>query len=193
MVLDMLNHFDIWSKVPLDGSASYAEIANATKIPESLIRRFLSVAMRMHLFREEKPGSDRIVHTAASAYPVREPVMQSFIAHCMEDTRPVSVKGVQSLEKFFVGSSEASEELSHSPFEIAYPGRSVWDLLSQDEPPGKPKGYRATRFAEAMQAIAKSSSVGTEVAVNAFDWDKLGESTVVDVRLAQNPFVIMSC
>jgi hypothetical protein len=181
MTLHMLNHFDIWSKVPLDGSASYAELATATRLPESLVRRFLQVAMNMHLFREEAPGSDRVAHTAASAYPVREPVVQSFIGHCMEDMRPVAVRGVDALEEYFVGSPRASEDTAHSPFGLQYPGKTTWELLATDEAPGKPKGYRATRFAEAMQALSKSSTVGTEEALNAFDWGTLGESTVVDV------------
>lgn len=181
MALRILNHYDIWSIVPIKGSASYAEIATATKIPESLVRRFLRVAINMHLFREEAPGSDRIVHTAASAYPVREPVVKSFIGHCTEDMRPASIEGVEAIEKYFVGRSEASEETSHAPFSLAFPDMTVWSLLANDEAPGKPKGYRATRFAEAMQAISKSTSVATEEAVNAFDWDSLGESTVVDV------------
>lgn len=184
MTMRMLYHYDIWSKVPLEGSASYADVAAATKLPESIIRRFIRVAMNMHMFREESPGSDRIVHTAASAYIVREPVFKSFIGHCMEDAGDAAVRGVDALDKFFVGHAEATEETIHAPSALAYPGRTLWEVLADDEGPGKPKGYRATRLAEAMQAISKSSAVATEEAVNVFDWDSLGEAKVVDVSIS---------
>lgn len=182
--LDILNRFNFWDAVPLGGSASYAEIATATKLPEAFVRRFLRLGMTMYLFREESPGSGRIVHTAASAYVARDRHMQSWTGHVFEETRPASTVVGDALHKWFVGHSKPSEELEHAPWALAsFNGKVVseplFTFLKHDESQGKPKGYRATRFAEAMNVL--TSAVTVEAYVESFDWESLGEATVVDV------------
>lgn len=41
-VLKIMNKFDFWSAVPLDGSASYDEIAERTNLPIDAVRRILA-------------------------------------------------------------------------------------------------------------------------------------------------------
>ncbi|KAL7942699.1 O-methyltransferase domain-containing protein [Trichoderma barbatum] len=184
MTLDVLNRFNFWGGVPIGGSASYAEIAAATKLPEQLVRRFLRLGMNMYLFREESPGSDRIIHSAASAYMARNRHMQSFTSHLLEDVRPATTVMADALQKWSVGHPTPSEEVEHAPFYLAsFDGkvvsRPMWEFLNTDEKDGKPKGYRATRFAEGLQALG--GMVTTETYVESFDWESLGEATVVDM------------
>ncbi|KAL6694171.1 O-methyltransferase domain-containing protein [Trichoderma pleuroticola] len=171
MALDVLNRFNFWGAVPVGGSASYAEIAAATKLPEQMARRFLRFGMSMYLFREESPGSSRIVHTAASAYMARNHHMQSFTSHLLEDVRPATVVMADALQKWSAGHPTPSEEVEHAPFYLASFDGKVKE--------GKPKGYRATRFAEGLQALG--GMVTTETYLETFDWESLGEATVVDV------------
>ncbi|KAK4085123.1 uncharacterized protein Triagg1_113 [Trichoderma aggressivum f. europaeum] len=182
MALDVLNRFNFWGAVPVGGSASHAEIAAATKLPEQMARRFLRFGMNMYLFREEFSGSSRIVHTAASAYMARNHHMQSFTSHLLEDVRPATVVMADALQKWSAGYPTPSEEVEHAPFYLAsFDGkvvsRPMWEFLHMDEKEGKPKGYRATRFAEGLQALG--GMVTTETYVETFDWESLGEATVV--------------
>ncbi|KAL7784050.1 O-methyltransferase domain-containing protein [Trichoderma afarasin] len=184
MALDVLNRFNFWGAVPLGGSASYAEIAAATKLPEQMARRFLRFGMSMYLFREESPESNRIVHTAASAYMARNHHMQSFMSHCLEEVRPAGVVMADALQKWSAGHPTASEEVEHAAFYLAsFDGkvvsRPMWEFLNEDEKEGKPKGYRATRFAEGLQALG--GMINTETYVETFDWESLGEAIVVDI------------
>ncbi|EHK17895.1 uncharacterized protein TRIVIDRAFT_194407 [Trichoderma virens Gv29-8] len=184
MALDVLNRFNFWGAVPIGGSASYAEIAVATKLPEEIVRRFLRFGMNIYLFRQESPGSDRIIHTAASAYMARNHHMQSFTSHLLEDVRPATTVMADALQKWLVEHPTPSEEVEHAPFYLAsFDGkvvsRPMWEFLNVDEKEGKPKGYRATRFAEGLQDLG--GMVNTETYVETFDWESLGEATVVDV------------
>ena len=67
--LNILNHFDFWSAVPVDGSASYAEIAQRTRLPQDVVYRVVQHATTLRLFAETEPGkpSSRIQHTSRSA------------------------------------------------------------------------------------------------------------------------------
>ncbi|KAH0522998.1 hypothetical protein TsFJ059_008058 [Trichoderma semiorbis] len=184
LILDFLNRFDIWHLVPLNGSSSYAEIAAAIQLPEVTVRRFLKQAFTMFFFLEEAPGSDRIVHSAASAYVARDAARTAFIGHCMEDVRPAAAVGVDALQKFYVGHKTHSEEEEHCPQYLASDrgkvrGKAYWEFAESYEEPGRPKGYRAERFALAMKALSQTQL--TAQVLEKFDWESLGNATVVDV------------
>lgn len=184
-VLDILNQFDFFSKVPLSGSASYSDIARTTTLPEILVRRILRYAFTMRFFAPETPGSDRIVHTSFSAHAARTPLMRSWIGHALEEARPASTKTAEALRKFSAGREQPTEEIDETSFGLAWPplkdGRlaDFWSV-GQDDPK---EAWRANRFAEAMQASVLSAVVQADDVVDNFDWQGLGEATVVDVSV----------
>lgn len=62
---------------------------------------------------------------------------------------------------------------------------AFWGYM-RHTPEGKQEGFRAKRFAEAMQTAAMASATNFDDAVKPeFDWDALGQATVVDVRLSE--------
>ncbi|RAL00866.1 O-methyltransferase [Aspergillus ibericus CBS 121593] len=186
LTFDVFNNFDFWHAVPLNGSASYADIAQSTNLPEQIVRRFLRLAFTMFVFSEEEPGSDRVVHTAASAHMVRFPFVRAFVAHNMEDVRPAATVGVDALKKWFVGHAEPPEDVATCALPLATDngrqrGTDLWTYLEDFERPDQPKGFRAERFAQAMQGLRETSGAMTEMTLKEFDWDSLNEATVVDV------------
>ncbi|KAI2820472.1 hypothetical protein CBS115989_3602 [Aspergillus niger] len=186
LAFDVFNNFNFWDAVPLNGSASYADIAKSTNLPEQIVRRILRLAFTIFVFAEEAPGSDRVVHTAASALIVRNPFVKSYLEHNMEDVRPAATVGVDALKKWFVGESEPPEDVAACPIALAtydghQSGGDLWQLLENSERPGQPKGFRAKRFAEAMQGLRMTSGVMTECVLKQFDWSSLNEATVVDL------------
>lgn len=158
------------------------------------MRRILRLAFTIFVFAEEAPGSDRVVHTAASAHIVRSPLVKSYLEHNMEDVRPAATVGVDALKKWFVGQSEPPEDVAACAIALAtydghQIGRDLWYLLDNSERPGQPKGFRAKRFAEAMQGLRMTSGVMTESVLKQFDWGSLDEATVVDVSFL-HPVII---
>lgn len=186
LTIDVLNHFNFWDAVPLNGSASYADIARSTNLPEQIVRRFLRMALTMFIFAEEAPGSDRIVHTAASAHLVHAPLFRSYIGHNMQDVRPAATVGVDALTTWIVGRETPPEDVTSCAFPLATDnghqrGTDLWNFLENFERPDQPKGYRAKQFAGAMQTIGEVTGIGIESVLEEFDWEGLGEATVVDV------------
>ncbi|KAF5546441.1 methyltransferase [Fusarium napiforme] len=58
---------------------------------------------------------------------------------------------------------------------------TFWDYVNR-EVEGKPKGWRRARFAECMQVAASASVIKTDdLLKSAYDWNELGEATVVDI------------
>ncbi|RKK94328.1 hypothetical protein BFJ68_g15204 [Fusarium oxysporum] len=59
--------------------------------------------------------------------------------------------------------------------------QTFWDYVNR-EVECKPKGWRSARFAECMQVAASASVIKTDdLLKSAYDWNKLGEATVVDI------------
>lgn len=87
MVLDVLQAFNVWNAVPMNGSASYSDIAAKTGLYESLLRRVLRFAMDVHIFDETTlpSGEVHVIHTATSRVPVESPRAQDFIGHYTDD------------------------------------------------------------------------------------------------------------
>ncbi|PYI11096.1 O-methyltransferase [Aspergillus sclerotiicarbonarius CBS 121057] len=173
LTFDVLNNFNFWDAVPLDGSASYADIAKSTQLPEQIVRRFLRLVFTVFVFCEEEPGLDRVVHTAASSHMARSPLARAAV-------------GVDALKKWFVGHEEPPEDLETCGMPLATDdgrqrGKDVWEFLETFERPDQPKGFRAERFAQAMQGLRETSGAMTETALKKFDWDGLNEATVVDL------------
>jgi hypothetical protein len=191
LTFDVLNSFKFWDAVPLNGSASYAQIAESTNLPESIVRRFLRYAFTSFVFTEAPLGSGNVVHTPASAYIARSPFMQAFLAHNLEDIRPATTVGVDALKKWFVGRVEPPEELTTCAMSLATDGgvqrdTDLWTFFNNFERDDQPKGFRAKRFAEAMQGIAQNMGNLPEAVLKLFDWEGLNDATVVDVSQRTN-------
>lgn len=183
---DTLNQFDFYSAVPLTGTATYSEIARATTLPESLVRRILRYAMTQRLFAEA--GPDRVAHSAATAHVVRDPVARSWLGHYLEENRRGLVELPISLRRFSAGREKPSEEPLEAGLAIADLGGkgpggkkiTFWEYLRENKD-------KATRFAEAMEVGAKASAFTVEgILQGGFDWEAFGEATVVDVSLSSS-------
>ncbi|KAI5464393.1 putative O-methyltransferase [Mariannaea sp. PMI_226] len=185
-IMDIFNQFGFWTAVPLGGSATYSEIAKKVNLPESLVRRLLKYGLAIRVFAPAPDAPDSIVHTSLSAAPAKNQLLSSWIRHNFEEMRPATLHFPEAFSKFSAGKDKPSDEVLESAFSLANVDKldqleSFWDYMVR-EVEGKPKGYRATKFAESMQAAASASAVKSEeVLKSGYDWSKLGGATVVDV------------
>lgn len=185
-VTNILNQFNFWNAVPIGGWATYAEITAQVNLPESIVRRVLKYAISIRIFSSANDKPDSVCHTSISALPARNRLYQNWLRHLLEEAGPGSLHVAESLEKFSSGKQEPSQEPTESGFSLANIDKldkpeTFWEYVNR-EVEGKPKGWRSAKFAECMQVAASASVIKTDdLLKSAYDWNKLGEATVVDV------------
>ncbi|KAL9600846.1 MAG: hypothetical protein Q9219_002888 [cf. Caloplaca sp. 3 TL-2023] len=160
--------FKIAEAVPLEGSTTYAAIAEKTSISESLVRRILRQAMSSHIFSSPSPGI--VAHTASSRLFVTESDFRDAIGLQVDEQGPASARVVDAIRQF----GETGEP-HHTAFALQY-GKSAFELLSSEPERGR-------RFGSAMRHWTKGSEYGVEHLVRGYDWSLLDHpgATVVDV------------
>jgi hypothetical protein len=184
-VLNVFNQFSFWDAVPLNGSATYAEIAAKVGLHESYVRRLLRHAVTKRIFAETAEG--RIVHTSLSAVCVNTPLVRSRIGHNLEVIGPSSQYLPDALRKWGRGAVEDGKP-DHSAFGLAFlqnhTAKTFWDwaVTDKDEERGLPAGWRAKRFGEAMTSVTSDPSFDFRAVHAMFGWDSLPQgATLVDV------------
>jgi hypothetical protein len=172
--------------VPINGSATYSEIAAKVNLPEKLVRRVIRYAITIRYFAFAPGSKDTIVHTSLSAAPAKNNLLRAWLQHNFQEARPGSVHIAESFHKYSAGKDEPSQETIESGFSLANVDRltepqTFWDYLAVQEE-GKPKEFRATRFAAAMQAAASASVIKTaDLLKIGYAWGEQGDVTLVDV------------
>jgi hypothetical protein len=186
-VLNTLNQFNFWDAIPLEGSATYEQIAAKVGLNESIVRRLLRYAMTNRIFAETAPGSDNIVHTSLSVVCVHQPNTRSWIGHNLEEFAPASVYLPDSLRKWGRGAIEDGDP-SHSPLGLAFMQESnakdFWEFAAtdKDDERGLPAGYRVQRFSEAMSCATQDPGFDIGAIHKMYEWDRLSNgATLVDV------------
>ncbi|GIZ46893.1 hypothetical protein CKM354_000999900 [Cercospora kikuchii] len=181
--LDIMNQFDFFSRVPLEQTASYSEVAASLNIPEDITRRTFRYAFTMRIFAPDPRDDDRVMHTAFSAHMARNPLLRSWVGHALEEAGGASHHAAEALRKFNSGKSSLSQDLHETSFGLSWPrlndGRlaDYWSV-GQDDPN---QAWRAQRFAEAMQASVLSGVVQADEVVTKYDWKSLGAASIIDV------------
>lgn len=149
-------------------------------LPESAVRRIIRHAFSLRIFAEHPLGSANVVHTNFSGLPVRQPNVRSWIAHHAEEGGPSAVNLAPALFKWGEGSLPGQTAAGFTLFPED-DTKSFWDWLAVDGEQDGEKGYRQKRFGDAMAFTADSHGMGMKSSLAAFDWQKLGKATMVDV------------
>ncbi|CAJ2511701.1 Uu.00g073260.m01.CDS01 [Anthostomella pinea] len=87
--LGTLLEFNTPALVPLDGTATVAELAAKSGLLEDKLTRFLRYAATNFIFREPEPGV--VTHTAASAALARDPQFCTWLQFVLVNIAPISV------------------------------------------------------------------------------------------------------
>lgn len=205
--LNILNHFDFWSAVPLGGSASYAEIAQRTSLPQDVVYRVLQHAVTLRIFVETSepppppaseappspPPSSRggVRHTARSAALARSAGLRALVGTILDDAGAPMMVMNEALRRYSFGRAELTQEMSESAFALLHSGGTFgkhgnsWELLENDGE-GERKGWRQRNFVEFMRYIKEIFHL-EGVVLEAHDWKAAGKATVVDVSIVPLP------
>ncbi|TLS21146.1 uncharacterized protein PpBr36_10525 [Pyricularia pennisetigena] len=188
--LNVLNYFDFWSAVPLDGSASYQEIAKKVRLPLDVTRRVVQHGLTIRLFASDaSTGPGRVRHTARSAALARAPGLRALVSTVLDEAGAPMMVMHESLDRYSRGEDKLSPEMEHTAFAHLHAGKGAdgqgrryvnsWDMLENDGE-GENKGWRQRNFVEFMRYL-KEIFRFDDVISHAYDWEKLGDATVVDV------------
>ncbi|QKX63471.1 uncharacterized protein TRUGW13939_10641 [Talaromyces rugulosus] len=159
--LQVIYKYDIASKVPLYGEASFADLAEKCSLSEVNIRRMLRYAMVFHhVFREPRKGF--VAHTAASRRLAEDPYAGAGLGYMFDETLP-------ALEQFH---SDEPNKCGWSHYHNT--DKAAWEYYALH--PDK-----ARRFTHAMSAFADGHGNSPAFLVQNYPWNTIGTGTVVDV------------
>lgn len=107
------------------------------------------------------------------------------MSHHLEESHYACTRLPDALRKYSLGMDTLAQEPYETPFALAFGDRvesgKFWDFL-RDDGEGPEKGFRLRRFAQAMRVARISSAVDFKgLLTGGFDFESLGEGTVVDV------------
>ncbi|RWA10853.1 hypothetical protein EKO27_g4273 [Xylaria grammica] len=170
--LRVVYRYKLANAVPLDGTASYAEIAAASGLRENLCQRFLRIAMGNHIFAED-PETQRVRHTAASRLLATDSGLCDAIGLEIDELGPASSKQIDVWEKY--------EQ------DVAEPSQSAFTMFNETDKPifaffaGKPE--RSRRFGDAMRYFTRGETWDLRHMLTSFNWSSIDQpgAQVVDI------------
>ncbi|KAI0401078.1 sterigmatocystin 8-O-methyltransferase [Xylaria palmicola] len=188
--LNVLNHFNFWSAVPVEGSATYPEIAERVSLPLDVVTRVLQHGITLRLFAEaagDGSSSPKIQHTSRSAALARQPGLQALVSSVLDISGPPMMALTSALEKYSKGRTELAQDMGETAFALFHGTgpfgqkyTNSWDYVENDGE-GARRGWRQQKFVEFMRYINKEIFHLDGVILDAYDWAAAGKATVVDV------------
>ncbi|KAI1120078.1 sterigmatocystin 8-O-methyltransferase [Nemania abortiva] len=164
-----LCHFRIFSLVPLQGSAPFAQVAAQAKVPEGQLKAIARMAMTFHVFCEVKSGE--LAHTSISALFANSQAVRDWAIFMAGFSAPAASKMVEATERW--GETTA---LTQTAFNIANETNLPFFEYMTQTP------ARSGLFASYMKNVTASAGLKIEHLVHGFfDWNGLQKATVVDV------------
>ena len=157
--------------VPLDGTASYAEIATKSGLSKSLVTRMIRAAIGNNIFDEDPLG--RVKHTAISRLLATDPGIEAGVRLQTEEWAPAAVKLPEAWEEY----GQDSEDRAETAFSLYHgPGQSRNEILAAHP-------ARAKRFGDAMRFYTAGDAWDLRHLFSAFDWNSIDQpgTTVVDL------------
>lgn len=185
--LNVLNYFNFWDAVPLEGSASFEDIAKHTNLPLDVVKRVVRHSTTLRIFEETAPGqgSSRITHSYRSAPLARSKGLRALITTTLELSGGPLMTLHLALEKYCLGKDSLPKNITETAWGLLYSGgqfgkfKDSWDMLENDGE-GERKGWRQREFTVFMDYLKELFQL-EGVVLNAYDWSTLGKAKVVDI------------
>lgn len=176
--LGALYHWDIFNIVPPSGSISYSDIAHKKGLSMDKTERIIKYAMTSKIFYEPEPGM--VAHTANSIAPAKNAQLNAWLGIGRGESDPAMLRLEEAIEKW--GDSGKLNETAYNLACRKNEEDTYWTVMANDGE-GKRKGWRMKRFGMAM-GVTRRPGPDRQSPMNVmFDWDGLGEATIVDVSV----------
>ena len=180
--LNVLNYFDFWAAVPLDGTASYAEIAERVKLPVDVVTRILQHSTNLRFFAETEPGkrSTRIGHSSRSAAVAKNSGLKSLIQAVLDDAGPPTTILHEALQRYSRGKPELTQDQKESAFALLHSGGAYSGHTNYFEYQESGDGWRSKSYTKFMGYLKEIFHMENLV-LDLKDWKAVGKASVVDV------------
>lgn len=108
--------------MPLDGVATYEQIAKSVSLPEEVVQRLLEHATTLRLFAfTDVPRQVR--HTARSAALAKSAGLRALVTTVVDDAGPPSLVLNHALDKYNREQTELSHDMSKTAFSLYHNGK----------------------------------------------------------------------
>jgi len=191
--LNILNQFDFWNAVPVDGEASFEKIAEKVQLPLEVVSRVLDHAITMRFFTKTSPTATSVRHTSRSAALAKDEGLIALVQMVLDETGPPMLVLPEALRRYSQGKKEITKNMKETAFKLCHSGgvwgdfENSWDFIENDGVKEgevgyekKSKGWRQRNFVRFM-AYIKDLFNTEDIVFNAVDWAGAGDVTVVDV------------
>jgi 6-hydroxytryprostatin B O-methyltransferase len=167
-VQQCIYHFKFLQAIPLEGGATYKEIAAKVGLSEPQVKAIVRQSATNRVLREDSP--EHVVHTASSALLLSNKAMMDWYGHCVEEMFPAGAKLAEALKKY-----QGSHAPEDSAFGLAFNTRDpIYKYLEQHP-------AQQARFFGAMEGVGKDYGHSLEHVVRGYPWAEVGNATLVDV------------
>ena len=160
-------HFGLADAVPINSQISFTDLASKTGVDENQCTRILRMLMTQHVFHEPAPGY--VSHTAISKL-LANGGLSDTVGYLLEEGFIGASRISETAEKF-----RRSQERNHAPWNV---GHGV-DLPTFEFFETSPN--RMARFFGNMNNFGGTDAYNIRHMVGGYDWNALGDGTVVDV------------
>ena len=148
----MFHRFDVAGAVPIDSTATYAEIAQHVGLAEEDTQRLLRTAMTHRIFREPRKGE--VAHTALSRALVDIPLLTQYLGLATEEVWFASVRLVDALRRWPGGASSPVETGYNLAAGPGMEGVAYFEGMKGD-------AHRARRFDDTMRFTHQGGTSGS--------------------------------
>jgi hypothetical protein len=170
MALQFLNEYKIPQTVPIDGSASYAEIARKINLDETFVKRYIRYAISIHVFDEDDTGA--VIHTVLSRELAENPHASDAINHWTKDICVATNKSLQALQRWGV-SPEPNQTMHNVAFNST---GTLFETLMEDP-------VRASYLGGTMKYATSGDSWAIKHILKTFDWASIDRPGAVAVDI----------
>ena len=167
MTTASIYHFKIADHVPVNGEASFEEVAQKAGLALRDFKMMVRFAMTNFIFHEPRPGF--IAHTASSRVLKENRLIASLMGMGTDELLPALPFELTALEKH-----PGSQEPTESSWSMANNARApMFEELAIHHP------KRAETMAFAMETLATLAP--DSIICDNYDWASLGKASIVDV------------
>ncbi|KAE8413836.1 S-adenosyl-L-methionine-dependent methyltransferase [Aspergillus pseudocaelatus] len=160
--LQVINHYQIASIVPLDGSIRISELANKCGLPGDILQRILRQAMTYGAFSEPEPGC--VAQTDVSK---EIPRLSPLLTYQLDVCLPSMVRLLDWLK---------GVDGEHTcAYQIAHDTKDTWWSSASKKP------ELIENYGKYMALITSGGAHDVSYLLKGFDWERLGDAVVVDV------------
>ncbi|KAH8821899.1 S-adenosyl-L-methionine-dependent methyltransferase [Xylogone sp. PMI_703] len=167
--LSVVTHYDIANHVPLEGEISFADLAPKVNLSLDRLQRVLRCVIAFRIFHEKTVGY--VSHSATSKV-LRDKGARAWMGHQFGEMLPASAKLVDSFEKY--PDSENHDETAMSMAFYGPDRKTYWEILEKEP-------WKVQRFSDGLEYVTTTGGQDFHHVVRAYNWQKFGDATLVDV------------